>query len=100
MSVQIHSEISICACCLFALAADGCGCEVNGYTHETEPLSAIPAELDVVPGGEHNDDCPNKNLVSAQGDCYCDDLGFSYKSCEGCGGLGGDRYRATLFYRD
>lgn len=94
MSV-ILGRISVCECCMFVHANGECCAE----DHDREPLSLIGDGASVTMGlsaDEHNENCtPKDREVEA---CECDQLGFSWSSCEGCGSsLGGDRYALTLW---
>lgn len=102
---RVHSSgLWLCTCCMLAHAADGCGCLPNGQTHDREPLSAIPAHLDLAMGlsrDEHDDQCPNRDdEESERVACDCEIRDFTWSTCDGCGShLGGERHAFTLFYR-
>lgn len=77
--MRFYGYIKVCQCCLLTHANGECCADES--SHWLTPLSAIPANLDLVMGGE--------------------ELGFSWQSCDGCGSsLGGDRYSMSLFYRE
>ncbi len=48
---------------------------------------------------EHNDGCPNSNDDTwGREDCDCEELSFTWSSCDGCGStLGGERYAFTYW---
>lgn len=85
-------KMRICADCLGHLANGECGSCHQESGHDREPLSAVPADDNVTLGmfrEDHAADCDSD-------ECGCEDLGFSWSSCDGCGSrLGGDRYAAT-----
>jgi hypothetical protein len=88
-------QLWVCSDCIILLA--------NGETADPvpdpAPLSLLTGE-DVVPGGEHDDDCPNHAGSPTRGeqDCDCETQSFSWSTCDGCGSvLGGDRHAATVF---
>lgn len=90
MQDEIVDEISVCIDCMLVHANGETGERDAG---EPEPWSRILADVgfSVTMGGVHSDDCD-------WSDCDCDDLGFSWCACEGCGSnLGGDRFRFTVW---
>lgn len=88
-------KISVCQCCMLSHANGECCAE----DHDREPLSAIPDGYSVTMGlltEEHADGCTEADR--SNGDCTCEQLGFSMSSCDGCGSpLGGDRFALTLW---
>jgi hypothetical protein len=97
MTVKVHSQIWVCDECML-LHANG-----DRYDEsECDPLSLLEG-WDVALGGEHEDDCPNRNEdVRRYGeyDCQCEHREFSTSRCEGCGStLHGSRNAMTLFKR-
>lgn len=90
MNDVIYGTLSVCTCCLMAHAADGCG----DFDHDREPLSKIEPPYTVTLGmiaEEHGEHCHRE-------ECECEQLGFSWSSCDGCGSpLGGDRHAMTLW---
>jgi hypothetical protein len=97
LNFEFHSEIRVCIDCLLMLANGEA--TADRPTDEPEPLALwMGYGYDVVPGGEHAEDCPNRDSLTRDVDCDCDDKGFTQSSCEGCGShLHGDRYAATVF---
>lgn len=91
-------EISVCQCCMLSHANGEC-CPDHTEECEFMPLAKIDTVAhSVAMGGEHRDNCTEED--HAEG-CDCEDLGFSWGSCEGCGSpYGGDRYRMTVFVND
>ena len=93
MSDQIIGVLWVCQCCLMAQAADGC----DECDHDREPLSLITPPHTVTLGmllEEHNEGCPRDRDI----DCDCEQITFSWSSCDGCGSpLGGDRHAMTLW---
>lgn len=89
---EMHSEIDVCTDCLI-LAANG-ETPHDADPNEPAPLALVTFGYYAAIGGEHRDNCDRDDET----DCDCDQLGFSYSRCEGCGsGLAGDRHRMTLF---
>lgn len=93
MSV-ILGRISVCACCMYVHANGECCAE----DHDREPLSLIADGQSVTMGlsaDEHSEHC---RPIDRENGCDCEQLGFSWQSCEGCGSpLGGDRHALTLW---
>lgn len=90
--------LSICVDCLMHLANGECGSCHDDNGHDREPLNSIP-NTDLVTLGtlEHSEYCRRES----DGECDCENLGFSWSQCEGCGSnLGGDRYAATGWEND
>lgn len=95
-------EISVCQCCMLTEAnGECCGPDydnnhgLEGFGGGVEPLSLISPEDGLAMGGEHSEYCTEDDRGAG---CDCDQLGFSWSSCEGCGSpLGGDRYKMTVF---
>lgn len=90
------TEISVCTVCIHLLANG----EYNDGTDTAEVVSAGMERIwgadlrHMVPGGSHESCEPS---CDGSGDCFADDLGFSWSSCDGCGDTdGGDRHRATV----
>lgn len=91
-------DLRACQTCLFLTANGECDpddvAEIAGYQrwHADHP------EWHLALGGEHRDTCTE---VDRNAGCDCDDLGFSWRSCDVCGvNLGGDRYQLTAFRKD
>jgi hypothetical protein len=88
-------QLWVCTDCILLLA--------NGETADPvpdpEPLRLLSTE-DVVPGGDHDDDCPNRPDSPTRGetDCGCEVQSFTWAPCDGCGAAGGERHAATVFY--
>lgn len=81
-------EIAICeTCAYFNEYGESPADTADGPT----PLSLISFGYEVTPGGNHHEGCTDN------GDCECDNLGFSWQSCDACGDLDGDRFRFTLW---
>jgi hypothetical protein len=94
MNEVVIDQISVCVDCM-VLHANG------EYDHdrdpsEPEPLSLIGPGYSVTMGvSEHSEHCTE---VDREEGCDCDQLGFSWSRCEGCGStLGGDRFALTLW---
>lgn len=89
-------EISVCEECLL-IHANGEG-DPERPAELPDAWSLIRFAETVTMGGEHNDGCPNGIDGPPDTDCDCDNLGFSWSSCEGCGDThGGDRFKFTLW---
>lgn len=92
----IHGKISVCTDCML-LHANG-EYDPDRPESEPEPLSAIPEGFRVTLGiteEEHSEYCTPADREEG---CGCEQLGFSYWACEGCGStLGGDRFAMTLW---
>ena len=98
--VRIHSEISVCLTCMIS-HANGEDIREEG-DGQPDPFSQWVAEFGngytIAMGGEHYDNCTDEDRAEG---CDCEELGFSWSSCQGCdSGLGGDRYRFTVFLPD
>jgi hypothetical protein len=76
--------------------------------HTEEPLVQIRKEDGLALGmafEEHAEEClyriygsSHSENIPGDYECECEQLGFSWSSCEGCGsGLGGDRFALTVF---
>lgn len=95
MTSEIIDTIEVCQDCLHAHA--------NGeYSPDRpadlpEPLCLIVAPYSVTMGmrdDEHSEYCRR----AEDGECDCEDRGFSTRRCEGCGDTHhGDRYAMTLW---
>ena len=90
-------ELSICVDCMMVLANG----ESTYSDDESERvhhagMAEQLGDYDVTLGRlTPNDVCEGSEHDS---DCVCDQLGFSWSLCDGCGSkLGGDRYAATLW---
>lgn len=96
MRDEIIDEISVCADCMF-VHANG-ESDLDRDPTKLESWALIGFGFNVTMGGEHAEDCPNRDAVSSEVDCDCENLGFRWQSCEGCGSnLDGDRYKFTLW---
>ncbi len=96
MSSEVIAEISVCLTCMFIHAnGEYPGDPDDIDPNEPEPWALLTDNEDPAMGGEHNERCTPEDREEG---CDCDDLGFSWSPCEGCGSrLGGDRYRFTVF---
>ena len=95
MFSELVGEIGVCTDCLFAREGDG---TPDRPADLPEEWSEIPFGYVVTAGGEHADECPNRDSVTRDTDCDCDELGFCQSSCDGCGDHHhGDRFRYTLW---
>lgn len=65
---------------------------------EPEPLSAIPDGWHATMGRAREEhECGRENGEDVD-ECECEDGGFSWSQCDGCGSwLGGDRHAFTLW---
>lgn len=87
---ELVGEIKVCTDCMIEHANGEA--PFDRPADEPAPWSAIPFGYNVTMGGEHADGCDR------DGECECENLGFSWLSCDGCGsGLGGDRFLFTLW---
>lgn len=84
----------VCDCCMFTHANGEC-CDQEQHDHE--PLSMVREGDHVTLGGApHSDLCTPTDREQG---CDCDDYGFSWQRCNGCGStLGGNRYAMTLWW--
>lgn len=91
---EIICELSVCTDCMLTHANGEC--DPNRDPSEPEPLSKIGEGYSVTLGvAEHSEHCTPED--QAEG-CDCEQLGFSWSRCEGCGSfLGGDRFALTLW---
>jgi hypothetical protein len=93
---ELLGEIDVCEDCLF-IHANG---EYLGDPRDRTPDMPEAWALwgfgyHATMGGEHSETCTEADRDEG---CECDRRGFSWQSCEGCGsGLGGDRYRFTMW---
>lgn len=87
-------EISVCLTCMIAHANGEDIREEN--SKEPEPFALFHGQISrLAMGGEHNENCTEEDRAEG---CDCEDLGFSWHRCDGCGSfLGGDRFRFTVF---
>lgn len=95
------NEISVCQCCMLTHANGEC-CDTHsewlGWNADGHPLSRIDPMDGLALGGEHSEYCTEDDREAG---CDCDQNGFSWSSCEGCGShLGGDRYKMTVFVNE
>ena len=92
------SEILICVDCMILLANGELPTDPDDRVDP--PLSKITDDVDITPGGDHDDWCPAKDVTARhQVECECDRIDFSTARCGGCGSeLGGERYKATLWF--
>ncbi len=83
---------SICTCCMLCAANGECGDDC----HDAEPLNKVsPGEHISLGAIEHSEECTEADREAG---CDCDQLGFSWQSCDACGSnLGGDRFAAVLW---
>jgi hypothetical protein len=87
-------ELSVCIDCI-CLIANG-ECDPDEMDRVSTALAQRHAGWQLCAGGEHQEQCSNRDKVSGMDECDCEDLGFSWRSCDGCGSsLGGDRHQAT-----
>lgn len=93
-------SIDVCVDCLVVLAGDPADDPTGEAVKAGERMTQIWGDKEITPG-RLTDDCQH-DLDDTDDDAihrdYCEALGFSYSSCEGCGSsLGGDRYAATVW---
>ena len=80
--------IMVCYCC-YATAANGECCE-DDYAHECGPLVLIDPSREITCGWVRDERLDESDAGDA--------LGFSWRTCEGCGSrLGGERYMLTVW---
>jgi hypothetical protein len=96
MSAEVIDEISVCLACMFMHTnGEYPGGPADIDPNEPEPWALLPEGTHPAMGGEHNERCTPADREEG---CDCENLGFSWSRCEGCGStLGGDRYLFTLF---
>ncbi len=95
MTTDQPSALAVCSDCIMILANGECtyaNDEAERIHHEGMAKHINGYEVMVgATRDRHEDGC------DLQG-CQCEDLGFSWRACDGCGSpLGGDRYAATLW---
>ncbi len=89
---NVIAHLSICTCCLLVHANGECCAE----PHDVEPLSRVDCRLLALGTDEHS--CGLSADERSEQECDCEQLGFSWRSCDACGSdLGGDRHAAVLF---
>jgi hypothetical protein len=93
-------DIDICQCCLLLLA-NGICCEPDDCGTADRLAQRWPATDWHITLGKTTDECghdwrdPEDQEAHSEG---CEQHGFSWRACEGCGSnLGGDRYAATTW---
>lgn len=99
---KIHSYGWCCTDCTMLLANGEVPVDMNDAAIEEylDDIARRTGHLEVVLGGEHDDDCPNMvdGHWSGHTDCYCEHQEFSWSSCDVCGSpLGGSRDAVTFF---
>lgn len=92
--VQFATLLWVCEDCL--LAHEGYDEHELGRSFEREPLNLIPNDVEATTGmlqEEHEgEDC------GPDVECSCEEVSFSWRSCEGCGSpLGGTRHALTIW---
>jgi len=83
-------DLSVCGDCMI-MHANG-EAPTDPQADQPEPWALYATKpADIGMGGGCRYDC-------AEDECECDQLGFSWSNCDGCGSrLGGDRYRFSLY---
>jgi hypothetical protein len=107
---EVIAILSVCENCMFTHANGECG-EIHAYDcpmaeaipeddrecncGAREPWSAIPDNWHPAMGvEEHSEYCE----FETDGECDCENLGFSHSACDGCGDTHyGDRYAFVAF---
>lgn len=91
---EIIGELSVCIDCLL-LHANG---EIAPDRPDTEPMPLCkiePGQSVTLGAIEHTDGCTDADREEG---CDCDQHGFRWSSCQGCGStLGGDRFAMVLW---
>lgn len=90
-------ELSICVDCLMILANGECNyeSEADRVKHEAGMVKHLADDEVTLGRLTPNDICQGSDHDN---DCTCDQFGFRWGQCDGCGSvLGGDRYAATLW---
>lgn len=97
MRDELLSEISVCIDCMFVHAnGEYPGDPADRPADAPEAWALWGFGYHVTMGGTHTENCDAQEDNDVE--CDCENLGFSWQSCEGCGSnLGGDRYRFTTW---
>lgn len=92
----------VCTDCYFC--HHGTSEEERGEAYPENVLSLIPEDAEVTAGmmwEEHAEDCPNRIAGENVDECECEQITFTWSSCEGCGSaLGGSRDALTVWIHE
>jgi len=103
-SAILLGTVWVCQCCALSHANGECCADDTHGGDGIAPWSLVDDARYSVTAGllweEHHEECPNHQAGEWVDECDCEDLGFSWSSCDGCGSTLGGTRRAHALWRE